>query len=150
MKAKNQWACQERNVIDMANGALYVTGGRSLATTTGEIVPLGTVVRKFGNNISYGNGTIYLRDRGYYDIDAAFVIEPSAAGTVTVQMYKNGVPVQNAFASISVTTTDVVETICIPAIMRVRCNCDDPVEITYQVTSGTVEVLNASATVIKL
>lgn len=150
MKAKNQWACQERNVIDMANGALYVTGGKSLATTTGGIVPLGMTVRKFGNSISYGNDTIYLRDKGYYDIDAAFVIEPSAAGTITVQMCKNGVPVQNAFASISVSAADVVGTICIPAIMRVRCNCDDPVEITYQVTGGTVEVLNSSATVIKL
>ena len=65
MKAKNQWAYQERNVIDMANGALYVTGGKLLAITTGGIVPLGMTVCKFGNSISYGNDTIYLRDKGY-------------------------------------------------------------------------------------
>lgn len=63
----------------------------TLSTATGTAIPLGTTIRRFGcNTVLSGNGVL-LKGQGYFDVDASVTFTPTAAGTYTVTLFKDGV-----------------------------------------------------------
>lgn len=97
--------------------ALYTVNNGVQAVAEDGVINLGSVIRRFGNNINLlGNGII-VNGAGYYEVDANVTINATTAGTVTVSLYKDGVPVQGAVATVSV-ASGVYVTVPIHALIR--------------------------------
>lgn len=129
------------------DSAIYTTGGTA-ALTTGSIIPLGTTNRRFGKNIRQDGNGITICGAGYYEINAAFTATGTAAGTITITMLENGVPVQGATASATVAAAGIV-TLPIVALTRISC-CDSAKTITFQLTGTGITINNAAVVVTKI
>ena len=124
----------------------------TLSTATGTVIPLGTTVRRFGcNAVLSGNGVL-LNGQGYFNVDASVTFTPTAAGTYTVTLFKDGVAVPGATQTITAAAAGTVP-VNIPAIVRNQC-CDSTSTLTLVVTSATVPATvtidNAAVVVTKL
>ena len=124
----------------------------TLSTATGTVIPLGTTVRRFGcNAVLSGNGVL-LNGQGYFNVDASVTFTPTAAGTYTVTLFKDGVAVPGATQTITAAAAGTVP-VNIPAIVRNQC-CDSTSTLTIVVTSATVPATvtidNAAVVVTKL
>lgn len=87
------------------------TGSQTVLTD--GIISLGSVYRKYCKRANNGlptfasNGnSITLNGQGIYHITATFVGAGTTAGTLTIQMLENGVPVVGGVASETITTAD--------------------------------------------
>lgn len=87
------------------------TGTQTVLTDV--IVSLGTVYRKYCKKANNGlptfandSNSITLNGQGVYHITATLVGAGTTAGTLTVQMLENGVPVVGGIASETITTAD--------------------------------------------
>ena len=76
------------------------------------------------------------------------VVTPTAAGTVTVTLYQDGVPVPGATASTTVAAVDTTVTVPIDAVVRVfNCNTS---ALTVVLTGAASTVNNIAVEVNKL
>ena len=108
----------------------------TLSTATGTVIPLGTTIRRFGcDAVLSGNGVL-LNGQGYFNVDASVTFTPTAAGTYTVTLFKDGVAVSGATQTITAAAAGTVP-VNIPAIVRNQC-CDSTSTLTLVVTSATV------------
>lgn len=124
----------------------------TLSTATGTVIPLGTTIRRFGcNAVLSGNGVL-LNGQGYFNVDASVTFTPTAAGTYTVTLFKDGVAVPGATQTITAAAAGTVP-VNIPAIVRNQC-CDSTSTLTLVVTSATgaatVTIDNTAVVVTKL
>lgn len=114
--------------------AIYMANTNTIAEVeSGSIINLGNVYRRFGCNVSGNGDGIAIKGAGYYDIDANFSITPSAADTVTVQLYKDGVPVTGARA---IASGSADKSMHITALVREICDKATSV-LTFVVTAET-------------
>lgn len=98
---------------------------------TDGIVSLGTVYRKYckkANNclptFTNDSNSITLNGQGVYHITATLVGAGTTAGTLTVQMLENGVPVVGGIASETITTADTeLRTLVIDRYVLVDNTC---------------------------
>lgn len=108
----------------------------TLSTATGTVIPLGTTIRRFGcNAVLSGNGVL-LNGQGYFNVDASVTFTPTAAGTYTVTLFKDGVAVPGATQTITAAAAGTVP-VNIPAIVRNQCY-DSTSTLTLVVASATV------------
>lgn len=111
------------------------------------IVSLGSVQRRFGCNLRLSGNGIEVEGAGYYSVDASVTVAPTAAGTVTVALYDNGVQVPGAIAS---STAAADATVNIPIIGTIRLGCCDPAHnLTVVLEEGPGTVTNISVRVVK-
>lgn len=98
---------------------------------TDGIVSLGTVYRKYCKKANNGlptfandSNSITLNGQGVYHITATLVGAGTTAGTLTVQMLENGVPVVGGIASETITTADTeLRTLVIDRYILVDNTC---------------------------
>lgn len=113
---------------------MYLLGTRNATTqalTTGAIVNLGEVYRKFCRKNSCGlkafefNGSsISLQHSGIYHITATMTFTAPVAGVVIFQLTENGVAIPSALASETITTaTTEVATTTIDFYVLVDSGC---------------------------
>ena len=76
-------------------------------------------------------------------------VAPTAAGTVTVALYKDGAPVSGAVAYGSVSTAGSPVNLCINATVRQACCCDSADNLTLVLLAGAGTVQNVSLRVVK-
>lgn len=126
--------------------AIYAanTNGQTLAV--GSTINFGTISRRYGNNLNLSGGNVILLGAGYYDIDTNFTFL-AAAGTATITLYRDGVAIPGATASIT-TAANGTYSISIPAIIREFC-CKEAV-ITAVITGVAVTMNNAAIAVEKI
>jgi hypothetical protein len=139
--------------------AIYTanTTPTTITLTTAQptaVLPLGTVVRRFGRNIQLSGNGILLDGEGYYDINASVTMTPTTAGNYTVSLFRDGVAIPGATQTVTATAAGTV-TINIPAIVRLQC-CDSSSTIQAVITTptatlpATVTINNVGVTVEKL
>lgn len=92
-----------------------------------------------------GAGTIQLNRCGVYLIECDGYCEPSEAGIVTVQLYKNGLPQPQAISSFTGTTGNL-ETFGFKSLVQCNtnntsCCCTSPT--TLQIMIGETAIQNA-------
>lgn len=105
------------------------TGNQTVLTD--GIISLGSVYRKYCKRANNGlptfasNGnSITLNEQGIYHITATFVGAGTTAGTLTIQMLENGVPVVGGVASETITTADTeLRTLVIDRYILVDDTC---------------------------
>ena len=133
----------------MSKSALYTANAASSAVAVGGIVPLGTTVRRFGCNAVQNGNNIAINGRGYFLVTASVVAEPTAAGTVGVELYKDGAAVTGATASATVAASGDAVTLPITAIVRNPSECDSAL-LSFVLTGTAADVTNVAVTVVKL
>ena len=133
----------------MSKSLIQVANPSTLAVNAGSIIPLGSVQRRFGCNLRLSGNAIEVSGEGYYAADASVTVAPTAAGTVTVALYKNGAQIPGAVATGSVSTAGNPTTLCINTTIRQSCCCDSADNLTLVLVEGAGNVQNVSTRVIK-
>lgn len=131
----------------MSKSAIYTVNSTTTMVSPGEIIPLGSTVRRFGCNITQDGNTITLSGRGYYQVTATATVSPTAAGDVGISLVKDGVPIASASATVAA-ATDLI-TIPTTAIVRNLCDCNSST-LTFILNTTESDVIDFSVTVVKL
>ena len=100
--------------------ALYAAMQTPTAVAVDGVIPLGSLIRRYGCDVALNGNAVNITGAGYYDVDASVTVSPAAAGTVTVTLYKDGVAVPGATASETAAANGTVD-LNIPALVRQVC-----------------------------
>ena len=144
----------------MSAGYLYSANTTAQTLAVGGTINMGSPVRRYGcvkgTSTPYAtvNGTTTtLSNSGccpaYFDVDAAFVVIPTAAGTVTITAFQDGVAIPGATASATVAAA--ATSVTVPLVFGVRLGAGvASSNITYVLTGAASSVTNAAQTVAKV
>lgn len=133
----------------MAKSAIYAVNTASPALNVGDIVPVTTTNRRYGQNIRLGGNTITLLGQGYYLVNVSATLIPAAAGTVTVTGQKDGVAVIGATGSATVAAVSTAANIGLTFIVRNDCCCNSSI-LSFVLTGAASTLSNFAVTVEKL
>jgi hypothetical protein len=120
-----------------------------VTVASGGTIPMGSIVRRYGDDIALNGNSITCSERGYYDVDVSITANPTVAGTVVATLYNNGVPVPGATASGSVTTAGNPVALPINALVKVAC-CGNAATLTLVLTGNASIVNNVAVTIEKV
>ena len=95
--------------------ALYTALQTPTAVAVDGVIPLGSLIRRYGCDISLNGNAVNLSGAGYYDVDVSITVAPTAAGTVTATLVKDGVAIPGATASAAAAA---------PGLLRLRLRPD--------------------------
>lgn len=130
----------------MSKSIIYAVNTNNQVLTADSVISFGNIVRRYGCNLDLSGGNVEVKGAGYYNIDTNFTFD-AAAGNATITLYKDGVEIPGAKATIT-TAASTNYAISIPAVIRQNCDCTDT--ITAVISGVGVSVKNASIIVDKL
>lgn len=133
----------------MGKSLIQTTNQTSQTVAANGIVSPGSVLRRYGCHCRLNGNAIELDGCGYYEIDAAISVAPTAAGNVTVAFYENGDQIPGAIAYGAVSTAGNTVTLPIFTTVRQGCNCAGASSITCVLVEGAGTVRNLSIRVVK-
>ena len=122
--------------------AIFTANTNAQAVAAGGTLALGSTIRRYGCNLNQNGNSITINgcdDAGYYDVKAA----PTAAGTVTVSLFRNNVAVPGAAASAAVSTAGNPVNLSIAALVREFC-CGDDSALTLVLSGAASTVSNVA------
>lgn len=131
----------------MSKSAIYTTNTAAPTVAVGGIVPVGTTTRRYGCNIRQDGNTITLCGQGYYLVNVAATVTPTAAGTVSLTAQKDGVPIIGATGSETVAAADTAASVALTAIVRNACGCES--SILSFTLGGVAAVVNTLAVTVE-
>ena len=135
----------------MSKSAIYIANTSTQNIVVDGDINLGTVYRRFGCNLTLSGNALRVAGEGYYDIDASFVATPTAAGTITVTMLKDGIAVPGAVASATVAAEDTLVNLSLNCLIRENCACcDDISNLTFKLTGTAATISNVAIVAEKL
>lgn len=133
----------------MSNAAIFAQNATTQTLTSGSPVNLGTAVHGFGNTsccqkiMDMVSGNLVLRECGMYGITMAFAVSASAAATVTLSVYENGV-----FTGVQMPTTisaaNDAACVVLPIGPRVDKGTSDTISVVATSTAGDIIIGNVS------
>lgn len=122
--------------------ALYATNTNEQTVTASDSpIRFGSIVRRYGRCTNLSGGNVTIQESGYYDVDTNFTFTATAAGTIVISLYKDGVLIPGATATVTVAAGSAYS-MSIPAIVRNTCNCEST--ITARII-GVAGVINNAA-----
>ena len=133
----------------MSRSLIQVANQSTQTVAINSIISPGAVQRRFGCNCRLSGNAIEVSGEGYYTIDAAVTVAPTAAGTVTVALFNNGVQVPGIIAYGSVSTAGNPITLPLVGTIRQGCCCDSADTLTLVLLAGAGTVPNVSMRVEK-
>ena len=127
--------------------ALYAAMQTPSAVAVGGVIPLGSLIRRYGCDVSLNGNAVNItggnQSAGYYDVDASLTVAPAAVGTVTVTLFKDGVAVPGATASATAAAADDALDLNITALVRQVC-CAAGSALTLVLTGAAASVDNVA------
>lgn len=106
----------------MNNSLIYLVTPTTATIAADGVLPLTTIVRRRCSSIQQSNDSIILNAPGYYKVSVTATLTAPAAGDVTIALKQNGLDVQGATASTTITTADTeVRSLSFDTIVRVTC-----------------------------
>lgn len=102
---------------------IYTANTTSQTVPVGGAINLGSIKRRTGCALSMSGDTVTMHKSGYYDVYVGVSATPTAAGTVTVTLYQDGVPVSGASSSATVAATDTTVSLSFPSVVRLCGEC---------------------------
>lgn len=112
------------------------------SVASGGIIPLTTITRRTGCALNLNSNSIVITKPGYYILDANVTFESQVEGTETITVYKNGVLVPGASATIT-TAASTIYTAGINTTLRTFIN-EPGATITLVGTGGAITIQNAN------
>ncbi len=132
----------------MSKALIYTANTTVSAVPVGSSIPVGSIVRRYGNIASTGS-SINLTEAGYYDLDLN-VDFTSTAGLVTIKLLQDGVPIAGASVTITVVTATNYA-VTIPAMIRVFCgNSSKITAVVDAASTATPTFTNVALKVVKV
>lgn len=122
--------------------ALYTAMQTPTAVAVGGVIPLGGLIRRYGCDIALNGNAVNLAGTGYYDVDASITATLTAAGAVTVTLYKDGVAVPGATATETGAVSGTVN-LDLTALVRQPC-CAAGAALTLVLTGVEATVDNVA------
>lgn len=129
----------------MSKALIYAANTNSQSLANGAVINFGTPVRRFGNNLYMAGGNVEARGEGYYS-GIANLSFAATAGTATVQVFKDGVAIPGAKATITIEAATNYQ-VAIPFVARQRCCNESTITVTISGVAPTVT--NAAIEVVK-
>lgn len=126
----------------MCKALIYTANTAGTAVVAGGTVPLGTTIRRFGRGAALSGNGIALTEPGYYAMDASITLQPTAAGAITVTLYKDGVAIPGAVATATAAAAGNTVNLSIDAVVLQQC-CAGMGVLTLGV-SAAATLLNAA------
>lgn len=122
--------------------ALYAALQTPTAVAVDGVIPLGSLIRRYGCDISLNGSAVNLSGAGYYDVDASITVAPTAAGTVTATLVKDGVAIPGATAS-AAAAAGAPTVLSFPALVRQAC-CASGSALTLVLSGAAATVTNVA------
>lgn len=133
----------------MSKSAIFTALTISTPVDIGEVIPLGTVQRRFGCNLDIsGNNTIEACGIGYYKVTAVATMAAASTDPITVSLQQDGVNVTGASATITVAGASDETVLAITGIVRNKCACSS--SLSFVLTGAAATVDNMAVTVEKI
>ena len=114
--------------------ALYAAMQTPSAVAVGGVIPLGSLIRRYGCDVSLNGNAVNITGAGYYDVDASLTVAPAAVGTVAVP---------GATASATAAAADDALDLNITALVRQVC-CAAGSALTLVLTGAAASVENVA------
>lgn len=133
----------------MSKSAIYTVMTTPTAVAVDGTIPLGSIARRFGQYVNLNGNGITVTGAGYYKVDAVVTAAISAAGTETVTLLKDGVPIPGATASVTKGAAGDQAPLAITALIRLGC-CDTGGVLTLRLDGTAATVNNVAMVVEKL
>ena len=135
----------------MSKSAIYLVNNTETAIATGTIIPLGTVIRRYGQHVRQDGNSVAICDKpgcaGYYKVDAIATLRLKEVGKYRVTLEKDGVAVIGAVAEIDPATIGQVAPLPISVIVRNSCGGTSNLSLKVE---GNADVINVTTAVEKL
>lgn len=129
----------------MSNCVLYAANKQSQSfVAAGTVVNFGQPVHGYGNAIVLSGGNAVLNCQGYFAVIANVSFTATTGGTITIQLYKDGVAIPGAQATV-IAVANGGYAVAVPAILRQKCCCESV--ITAEISGATGTVTNAAIVV---
>lgn len=122
--------------------AIYTAMQTPTGVSVDGVIPLGSLIRRYGCDIAMNGNAINILSKGYYDVDASVTLTPTTAGTVTATLFLNGVAVPGATASATATAGSTV-LLAFPSLVRQAC-CAAGSSLTIVLTGAASTVNNVA------
>ena len=122
--------------------ALYTAMQTPTAIPVDGMLPLGSIIRRYGCDASLNGNAVNITNAGYYDVDVSVTVAPVAAGTVTVTLVKDGVPIPGATAS-AAAAAGAPTVLSFPALVRQPC-CASGAALSLRLTGAEATVSNVA------
>ena len=126
--------------------AIYTAMQTPTEVAVNGVIPLGSLIRRYGYDISLNGNAVNIigegYGKGYYDVDVSVTVAPTAAGTVTATLIKDGVVVPGATASANAAAGAPV-TLAFPALVRQAC-CASGSALSLVLTGAASTVSNVA------
>lgn len=119
--------------------ALYTALQTPTAVAIDGVIPLGSIIRRYGCDANLNGNAVNITNAGYYDVDVSITVAPTAAGTVTATLVKDGVAIPGATAS-AAAAAGAPTVLSFPALVRQAC-CASGSALTL-VLSGAAATVN--------
>lgn len=127
----------------------------NITVATNAVCPLNSaVIDKGCADTLAGAGTIELNRCGVYLVECDGFCEPSAAGVVSFQLYKNGLPQPQAITSFTGTTGNIgafgFKSLVQCSSNNTNCCCTSPTNLQIMTGDTAVEGLHINVCVTKI
>lgn len=130
----------------MAKSAIYTLNTNAQALAVGSVIDLGSVIRRFGQNVTLENNTIRVAGSGYYKIDAVVVATATNAGTFNVSLVKDDTVIATASETVA---AGAVVTFPLQALIReYGCCCNNTSNLNFVLT-GTAETVSSISVIVE-
>lgn len=122
--------------------ALYTALQTPTAVAIDGVIPLGSIIRRYGCDANLNGNAVNITNAGYYDVDVSITVAPTAAGTVTATLVKDGVAIPGATASADA-GAGAPTVLSFPALVRQAC-CASGSALTLVLTGAAATVNNVA------
>lgn len=122
--------------------AIYTAMQTPTGVSVNGVIPLGSLIRRYGCDVAMNGNAINIMSKGYYDVDASVTLTPTTAGIVTATLFLNGVAVPGATASATATAGSTV-LLAFPSLVRQAC-CAAGSSLTLVLTGAASTVNNVA------
>ena len=131
----------------MSKSAIYTANAAASTVAVGNLVPLGSTVRRYGCNLRQDGNGITATGAGYYLVTMSATVAPTAAGAVTITGQKDGVAIIGATAT-STAAAGATTDLAFSAVVR-NTGCDSSI-LSFVLTGAEATVSNFAVSVVKL
>ena len=136
----------------MSKAAMYVVNNATQEVAVNGTINPGSIIRRFGQCIGLSGNGIQLNSGGYYSVNSSISLSATEAGEVTVSVFKNGIAIPGATATVTAAAAGDILNLSIDTLIRkFECGYNPgPTSLTFVVTGVPVTVTNIASVIIKL
>jgi len=132
----------------MSRSAIYTANTGSQSVVVGGIISPGSIIRRYGSNVTLSGNGITLSGTGYYSADVSVTVNATVAGSIGIQLYKDGSAIPGASAIGTAAEAGNAVNLSIVALLKNVC-CESLSSLTVVLTNGAGTVTNIGMVVTK-